>query len=296
MRHLADFFATAREREWVRLRREAGQPPPWTSDPALGTTRLCNVFREDDRTSRWLLERVIRPMEERRDPRVLTSVVAFRWFGRIETGEAILPWLDGSLPWRDWDIKVRLYDMRHRPLFTGAYMIKSPPGESKVTGVLACIGNVRRHWEEFLTNGAITWPTLKTCYDYLRQFPFLGPFMAYQAVRDLRHTFLLAGLDLDTWTVAGPGCARGLGWVADGNPNRYSYTSKVGQERMVRVMRNVLDASREARHWPHEWRPWTLQEVETWMCEYAKICVVRRGGVPKRRFSAEQACGGKVPA
>jgi hypothetical protein len=43
------FFAYARERYWIKLRRDQGLPAPWTTDPILQQYRFCNVFRADDR-------------------------------------------------------------------------------------------------------------------------------------------------------------------------------------------------------------------------------------------------------
>jgi hypothetical protein len=43
------------EREAIRLKREAGEPAPWTDDPVLSTWRFVNVRRIDDRVSRALL-------------------------------------------------------------------------------------------------------------------------------------------------------------------------------------------------------------------------------------------------
>src|SRR5262245_5824366 len=42
------------EREAIRLRREAGQPAPWTNDPILAAWRFCNVRRECDRVTIWI--------------------------------------------------------------------------------------------------------------------------------------------------------------------------------------------------------------------------------------------------
>lgn len=40
------------EREVVRLRREAGEPKPWTDDPILRECSFCNVRREEGRPRR----------------------------------------------------------------------------------------------------------------------------------------------------------------------------------------------------------------------------------------------------
>ena len=44
------YFIT--EREAIRLKKEAGEPKPWTSDPILQQYRFCNVRRMDDKVSK----------------------------------------------------------------------------------------------------------------------------------------------------------------------------------------------------------------------------------------------------
>lgn len=43
------FFDWCIEREAIRVRREAGQPPPWSQDPVFQKRRFLNVFREYDK-------------------------------------------------------------------------------------------------------------------------------------------------------------------------------------------------------------------------------------------------------
>jgi len=45
-----------REREKVRIRKEAGEPKPWSPDWVFQQIYFCNVHREDDRVTRWLRE------------------------------------------------------------------------------------------------------------------------------------------------------------------------------------------------------------------------------------------------
>jgi hypothetical protein len=42
------------EREAIRHRRAASEPPPWTADPILQTWSFTNIRREDDRVTRWV--------------------------------------------------------------------------------------------------------------------------------------------------------------------------------------------------------------------------------------------------
>jgi hypothetical protein len=49
------FFDWCIEREAIRVRREAGQPPPWSHDPVFQKGRFLNVFREDDKGTKAVL-------------------------------------------------------------------------------------------------------------------------------------------------------------------------------------------------------------------------------------------------
>ena len=69
------FFAYARERYRIRLKRNAGESKPWTDDPILAQYSFTEVFREDDKTTRWLRENV-------RDTFIIVCAMeANRWCG-----------------------------------------------------------------------------------------------------------------------------------------------------------------------------------------------------------------------
>lgn len=50
------FFGWCRERERIRVKREAGEPAPWSEDPIFQQGRFLNVFREDDRGTKAVLK------------------------------------------------------------------------------------------------------------------------------------------------------------------------------------------------------------------------------------------------
>lgn len=276
---LERFFATALERERIRLRRRAGLAPPWTEDPILQQFRFCNLRREDDRTTAWFRRCFRGPCW--RDSRVLLGTVIFRWFNRIETGKLLLdPPLDEEL-WPgepvnlllDWDPDAVRRRLRHMsPLVTGAYMIKTPPGMSKLEGLIWCIGNVWRERDQLrchLENR----PRLQDMHRHLKRFPYLGDFMAYEIVSDLRWTYFLAGApDIFTWAVPGPGARRGL--------RRLFGPLVRGEE--LEAMQSLLAEARK-RDWP-EGRAWEMREVEHWLCEFDKYERARLGERLKRRY------------
>jgi len=195
------------EREKIRQLKEVSNlPAPWTDDPILRQFKFCQVFREDDRTTRWFREHIRDPLADDRD--VLMATVIFRWFNHIDTGRTLI---EHDLL-RNWDRKKAIEEITKQPKWiTGAYIIKSPNGMDKVTGVAECISHMWDHRHTLLDKIENNTCSLEQCWTWLRDYPYMGPFMAYEVVTDLRHTYLLKDAnDILTWGNAGPGAMRGL--------------------------------------------------------------------------------------
>jgi hypothetical protein len=282
---LHGFFSYAQEREAIRQRREADeaavargeapQGPPWTQDPILQAHRFCNVYREDDKTTRWFAKNVRAPWAH--DDAMSTWVAfLFRWFNYIPSGELLLK----HDLFRVWDYTVTRRVFADAPqVVTGAYVVKTPNGLRKVEGIIKCVEMTRdmrvlEHLHEHRT--------LQTAHAELMKAPYMGPFMAYEVITDLRHTSLRHAEDINLWASAGPGAARGLDWVL-GGPKRY-YNHAPTQARMQEEMRYILDASRDPALWPHQDRPWEMREVEHTLCEFDKYMRGLSGQPLKRHF------------
>lgn len=279
MKQAAEFFEYANLREHVRIAKESGAPQfMWTQDPVLQEWSFCNVFREDDRTTRFFRKKVREPLRE--DPAVLMATIAWRWFNRIETCAQVS--LD---EWRCCDTDAMHAALRGtQPVVTGAYLVKTPAGMSKLEGVLSCIEAAREHWvvDMLLEDDLAGW-TMEEFHVELMNLPYLGRFMAYEIVTDLRHTCLLEDAeDINTWASAGPGCMRGMGRVLNGNKETFSYGCKAHQKDVLRYMGMLLEEHRNHWDWPE--RPWEMREVEHTLCEYDKYCRAQEGGRLKRRY------------
>ena len=288
--NIIKFFSMQQERYRMLLRRR-GQLPRLeggrlTDDPVLSAWRFCNVFREDDRTTQWFRENIREPLRDSR--KVLLATVAFRWFNRIETGEKIKDLLLGE--WDSAEARKRLY--LQQPVVTGAFMIKTPPGKDKLDGVLWCINQfafdaatLAHGWDPVTGHGEKGSLSLQVAWEVLTNFPFLGGFMAYEVVTDLRHTMYLENApDIMTWANAGPGCARGAGRVFHDAPGHWNPSSSRDQGEMLAAMKELLEASRVPELWPSEWPRWEMREVEHGLCEYDKMCRGLAGERLKRRY------------
>jgi hypothetical protein len=269
-----EFFRTARERHLIWQRRENGEPAPWTDDPILRAWRFCCVHREHDRTTRWFAENVRSKLQ---GLHAVQATTIFRWFNRIETGERILDLLLGH-----WDSREALERLRGiTPVVTGAYIVRTPFGSPKLEGLLESIDHMveaTSGWSERVAG----WTTLQAAWEALTSIPYMGSFTSYEVVCDLRWTPVLsAATDVMTWASAGPGCARGLGWVMGGEPTLYNYSSARDQAEMRRIMEVLLDRSEV--EFPYQPR-WEMREVEHWACEFDKYMRARRGQRLKRRY------------
>ena len=247
--------------------------PPWTEDQILREYRFTNVFRELDRTTRWFRKHVRDDQAE--DPNVLMATVIFRWFNRIRTGI----YLGTAGLFRRWDSE-RARDLLKdvHPVSTGSYIIKTPDGKNKLDGICWCIDNVWKVREETY-RAIISLKTLEHATEYLMDFPYLGGFMAYEIVSDLRHTHMLRyAPDIMTWAHAGPGAKRGL--------NRIHYRptkTNFSMDQAVKEMKDLLD---DSPHWVGGHVPrLEMRDIEHSLCEFDKYMRVYQGeGRPRQRY------------
>jgi len=287
MKHADAFFDFARERHEIYLKRSRGAPLPWTTDPILQRYKFTNVFRELDRTTVWFRENIREPL--RNDSRVLFATVAFRWFNRIETAACLLSGPDGHNLFENWDgreAEARLRrDRPDGPYVNGAYIIKTPDGMDKLKGVLWCIDQAKLTIKKAM-HACHYSATMKTVHKILTEAPYLGDFMAYEIVTDLRHTYLLENApDIMTWANPGPGACRGYGRVTGEGIDRYDRGKERDRDRVIQGMRELLVMSQNPIHWPVEWPAWEMREVEMWLCETDKWLRTLNGeGKPKQLF------------
>jgi hypothetical protein len=260
------------ERESIRLKKEVSEAPaPWTDDPILQEFKFCQVFREDDRTTRWFKSHIREPLANDKD--VLMATVIFRWFNHIDTGRTLIK--NDLL--HNWDRVKAIEEITKQPKWiTGAYIIKTPNGMDKVTGVAECISHMWEQRYSLLDKIENNTRSLEQCWTWLRDFPYMGPFMAYEVVTDLRHTYLLRDAnDILTWANAGPGAMRGLNRLT-GRDLEYSRRSHdwCGEMRdLYEIVVERLPVSITQRND----LPYEMREIEGGLCEFDKYSRLYKG-------------------
>jgi len=273
------FLYWIRERHAIYERRQRGEPKPWTDDKVLQTVFFTNPYRENDKTTVWFRRNVRNPLRD--DPSVLFAAVCFRWFNLIRTGEELCRL--GLL--LNWDEKAATRALRKLwkggPIFTGAYMIKAgngPPG-CKLPNVCRCISNVWRDRDRLVR---VCWGDcrLQVMWRELKKFDYLGPFMSYEIVCDLRYTDLLSkATDINSWSNPGPGATRGLARLEGIQLGSGVVRVKSKLRKMIRLL---TVTSNKLPKLPR----FELREIEHSLCEWDKYERARLGdGRLKRRYS-----------
>lgn len=208
----APLWAWVKEREQIRIRKDAGASPPWTDDPILSAYRFCNVRREDDRGTVWIRENIREPFADH--PLLWLMLCIGRQINWPDTLRDLI--FNGAWPiddnFKPSEITMVLNRRKDRgdKVYTGAYMISASAkkGSDKQAYIAeTVIGALWERREGFHRNSQ----SLRRTHEWIMRSNGWGPFMAYQAVVDMRFTALLRDAeDVQSWAAAGPGTIRGL--------------------------------------------------------------------------------------
>ncbi len=210
------YWAFAAERQRIFDARLAGASAPWTEDTILASYRFCNTFRAADRVSQHLIQHAAYGDPDADVDDLFLRVVLHRLFCRPTTWELLQDQLDSI------DAKTFAADTynailddafeRGQRIYTSAFILCATP---------AC-GFARKHRNHLALLGAMLAngvpdrvaraPSLEAVYLELREWPLIGPFMAYQLAIDLNYSPIIEFSE-DDFVVPGPGAERGIAKV-----------------------------------------------------------------------------------
>ena len=263
------YFYWINERESIRyVKEQTDETPPYSKDPIFNNYKFCQVFREDDRTTRWFRRHIREPLKD--DPDVFMATVIFRWFNLIDTGRTLI---ENDLLF-NWDRQKAIDLIKEQDQWiTGAYIIKTPNGMDKVSGVAECISHMWNDREYLIEQSKGC--NLETFWKIIRAYPYMGPFMAYEVVTDLRHTCILnQANDIYTWANAGPGAMRGLNRLT-GRDLKYARRTHDWCDEMVELY--SLCEGNLSPLIARSSNEFELREIEGGLCEFDKYSRIYKG-------------------
>jgi hypothetical protein len=271
------------ERTSIRMRRERGDPLPWTTDPILATYRFCNVRREDDRGTVWIRQHIRERFADHPYLWLMLCIARqINWPDTLAELMAAGAW--PSAPWFQPSQITRVLNARRdrgEKVYTGAYMISAPAtkGSDKQTYIAeTVIGGLWRNPLAVLRRirDADAPPTLQDTHAAITQFNGWGNFLAYQAVVDMRFTRLLENApDVRTWAAAGPGTIRGLNRL-----HGRAVDAPLSQTQALDEMRAIYDVAEATTGVAMD-----FSDVPNILCETDKYLRVKLGeGKPRAKY------------
>lgn len=254
------FLYFVAERQRIFRRREEGQQPPWTNDPILQTYRFCNIFREQDRTTKWIRDNWREP--HRGDESVLTAMVLARSLNWVPT----LEWIGYPTVWSKTAYRKRLEKRKAKGLkvLGTAYTITPGRlGEATTERILCTVSLAYKRRRLWLVENSVE----ETCRE-LKKINGIGPFIAYEICQDLLHTeFLQRAADRYTWASIGPGSRRGLNRL-----HGRSLTQSIHKSFVLNELCEVRDIILTIDSDPCFSTPLDLRTAEDALCEFDKYC------------------------
>lgn len=271
------------ERELIRIRKEAGETF-LTEDPILRTYRFCNVRREDDRVTVWIRENIRERFAG--NPNLWLMLCISRQINWTDSLRTLISAGNYSWPVDDhFDPRIMAevldgMDALGKKVWTGAYIVPagSTKGEKKTASLakkMSALWKDRARFERMFAMGPHE-RSLMSIHGRLMEYDGWGPFLAYQAVVDMRFTPLLdKARDRDMWAAAGPGTLRGLNRIY-GRP----IDKPVSQGHALTEIREIHKLSFEATGVAMD-----FSDVPNILCETDKYLRVRNGeGKPRALY------------
>lgn len=282
MTDFTPLFEWVKEREKIRVRKDNGEAGPWTSDAILRTYRFCNVRREDDRVTVWIRKNIREKFADH--PYLWLMLCIARQINWPDTLADLIAANAWPADWVDTDKCTAIAQVlnarkaRDEKIYTGAYMISAPAtkGADKQSYIAETV--IGALWKR--RNSFTRWDgaTLQSTHELITRSNGWGPFMAYQAVVDMRFTKLLnKAADIANWAAAGPGTIRGLNRL-HGRPTNASLSQEQALSEMRTIYRIIQSETGVAMD---------FSDVPNILCETDKYLRVKNGeGKPRALYIA----------
>ena len=255
---LEEFLYTAKERHRIYRAKEQGLNRPWTEDPVLQNFFFCNLFRQYDKCSKWIIDNIV-PFKR------WDLLILYRFISTYETFVAIKEYgipLDSMVGVRE---VLREWKSEGKTLFSSCF-IRNPriPGgwteTYNVPFILTEEIKKNGELEEVLSHGS-----LELTVDFLSQFPGTAGFMGYEYACDFVYAGLLDPKDEMYWANMGPGARKGMSWLVYNHPD-----VMIHEDDWLHLARELLPIMKKYIEKEFVLEKVTMREVEHWLCEFQK--------------------------
>lgn len=261
--------------------------------------KFCNVRREHDRCSRWLISH-ISDSSESIDRRICRSI-SFRILNNVNTAELIsiedAPLFDKN---SEFDRYIRHVEMvtpkiddSYYSYFTNAYSTTGMKAALNKTfpryTLPACpLAVGRALYKSGFTNRILESDSQTDVFNALRDIPGISDFMAYQLFIDLTYIPDFPFSE-NEFVIAGPGCKIGLGLMIDNNNSGLTDSETLFwmRDNLIRLFDDAgigVDLHSLFSDLPEYDRCLNVMMLENCMCELQKFYRALSGSGPRVHY------------
>jgi hypothetical protein len=211
------YWKFAAERYRVYLKRLAGEPSPWTTDPILAAHKFTNSFRAADRVSQYCIRQVIYESGGSMEPEeVIFRVLLFKLFNSIAAWEVLVKAF-GTPEWKSFNAAAYGAELgrawakgKGARIWNVAYVQNQNYRTNLVGKHNRYIALLEHMMSSGVTKRLQAAQSYEEAFDVLRSYPLHGKeFIPMQHLTDLNYSPVL-NFDEDDFVIPGPGALNGI--------------------------------------------------------------------------------------
>jgi hypothetical protein len=292
-------YVVERQRIWHK-RFVLKEPYPWTTDPVLQKFHFCNNYRELDRGTLYLIEKISSCKSNRR--KVLFNVIAYRFFNPYGFFDKI----GGSMDPNTYDPYFLINKLdeliaKGEKIYSPAYVVSpyivKPDFRPKDKHVqLAFIMEIVKERVNQLITKIDSAPTPKESFNVLKQIPGVNNFLAYEIWTDLTYfRFFKQGWTDNDFVNIGPGARWGLNLMM-GKDTKNLLLPESEYLRLIYVLRDSMKEALTHLGLLDEWLKIAYQKaysnvpflsirnIEHSLCEFRKYWRIKNNKRGRKRL------------
>lgn len=296
---ILDFYEFIYNRQLIWYNRETLKKPwPWTKNEILRTYKFCNVYRELDKGSIYLIKTIINNKRLSLEDKFL-NCVAYRRFNL----PGFFDWIGGIMSCKNFMLKVYIKALEKRKeegynLFNDAYIVSQTPYDRK-------FGRKEKFVQQLLIlkdlsdkstafgNIIKSKNNLKEIHEYLKNCIFgMGDFLAYQTCTDLTYfpEFTTQYKDLNSFVAMGPGSKPGIDLLFPRHiADRDILCKKLWKEQDLRFFelkektgKDWLKIRYKKAYYRNEYL--SLSNIQNCLCEFRKYVMLQIDPNKRKRY------------
>jgi hypothetical protein len=291
------FFEFIYDRHLIYHKKEVlKEPKPWTTDPIFQKFKSCNVYRELDRGSKYIIKKIINT--DLNDTIKFLNIVAYRFFNLDQTFDGRV--FNYILIPHNFNVESLVKELDEKSkvkpsIWNDAYLIlpaiwNKELSNRKHVQVLYMLDwlaeRVHLFLEDFKSKQTPEEQILK-----LREIPLVGPFIAGQIMLDLGYA-KISKFGNNDWVTCGPGAYAGLEIIFKDIVNKNnaedlikylaSIQSEIFEHLEEQENKNWLEINYKNSYFNSDYL--SFMDIQSCLCEFRKHYNLSNGKGKNRYF------------